>query len=194
MADHITVTATEQDGKYAPAPEGSYAATCVDVIDLGEKLEQFEGNPAKLVRKVALVYRLAETNEATGEPFDVSKEFTLSMHEKAGLRKHLEAWRGKAYSPDAIEQGVALHKLVGQPAFLGIGHKTSKKGREYAVIMSVMKVPQGMTVPSVPEYTRPDFWTERKDEYAKGASEYRASINALSAKKVGFEEGMEDPF
>lgn len=189
MADQITVTGAEQDAKYAPAPEGSYAATCVDVIDLGEKVEQFEGNPEKLVRKVALVYRLAETNEA-GEPFDVSKEFTLSMHEKAGLRKHLEAWRGKAYSPDAIEQGVPLHKLVGQPAFLGIGHKTSKKGREYAVIMSVMKVPAGMTVPPVAAYTRPDFWAERKAEYAKGAQEYRAKVGA---PKGTSDDGLADP-
>ena len=194
MADNITVTGGQQDAQYAPAPEGTFAALCVDVIDLGEKVEQFEGNPEKLVRKVALVYRLAETNEVTGEPFDVSKEFTLSMHERAGLRKHLESWRGKPYSPDAIEQGVPLHKLVGQPAFLGIGHKTSKKGREYAVIMSCMKLPTGYLMPPIKSYERPDFWEERKAEYAKAASEYRAKIGAPPSKGVGFEEGMEEPF
>lgn len=194
MADQITVTGGEQDSKYAPCPEGSFAAACVDVIDLGEKVEQFEGNPEKLVRKVALVYRTAEVNDS-GEPCDVSKEFTLSMHERAGLRKHLEAWRGKPYSEDAIQQGVPLHKLVGQPAFLGIGHKTSKKGRTYAVIMSVMKVPNGMTIPPAKDYTRPDFWEERKAEYAKGASEYRSSINAPRAKADdGFADESSLPF
>lgn len=182
MADDITIHAPEQDHKYAPCPEGSYAAVCVDAIDLGEKVEQFEGNPEKLTRKVVLVYRTAETNPETGDHFDVSKEFTLSMHEKASLRKWLEAWRGKPYSADAIEQGVSLHKLVGAPAFIGVGHKQSKKGRTYAVLMSVMKVPAGMAIPPLKPYERPEFWAERKAEYATGAAEYRARIGAPKAK------------
>jgi hypothetical protein len=179
MPDRVIVTAVEQDGKYAPCPEGSFAAICVDVVDLGEKVEQFEGAPEKLVRKVVLVYRTAETNER-GEHYDVAKEFSVSMHEKASLRKHLEAWRGKAYGKDDVERGVQLDKLVGAPAFIGVGHKQSKKGRTYAVLMSVMKMPSGMSVPSVKPYERQAFWEERKAEYAQGAAEFRARVNAPS--------------
>jgi hypothetical protein len=177
MADQVTATGGNDDSRFTPHPEMQAVSSCVDVIDMGEKVEAFEGNPEKLVHKVVLGYRTGETNEA-GECIDVFTEFTLSMNEKAKLRKHLEAWRGKPYSEDAIEQGVPLHKLVGQPALLSIAHKTSKKGRTYAVIASISPVPKGLAVPSFPAYERAEYWEERKAEYAKGAAEYRKRIGA----------------
>lgn len=185
MADQVTAKGGSSDSRYAPHPEGQNVSVCVDLIDLGEKVESFEGNPEKVVHKVALVYRTGEQNPETGDPLDVAQEFTLSMHEKAKLRKHLEAWRGKGYSEDAIEQGIPLHKLVGQPALLSIAHKTSAKGRTYGYIASISPVPKGLTVPKFAEYERAGYWAERQAEYAKGAAEYRKRVGAPPARATG---------
>jgi hypothetical protein len=44
----------------------------------------------------------------------ISKEFTLSMHEKSTLRQFLESWRGKAFTEkEALSFDVTA--LIGKP-------------------------------------------------------------------------------
>lgn len=147
---------------------------CVDTIDLGEKVEQYPGSPAKIVHKCAVVFQSGERNEE-GRLHELSAEFTVSMYETAGLRKLLEAWRGRAYTEEEAKKGVPVHKLVGQPALIQVTHKVSGKGRAYAKIGSIMPLPKGMTAPTLPKYERPDFWAERKAEYAEGVAKHRGT-------------------
>lgn len=174
MAD--TITARGSDAKYLSHPAGQFVATCVDTIDLGDKLESFPGTPDKLVHKCAIVFRTGERNEQTGEYIDIAREFTVSMGEKANLRKFLEQWRGKAYTVDQIEEGVPLHKLAGNAGLLTIAQQTSKQGRTYAVINACVGVPKQMAgaVEQHGDYKRADYWQTRKDEYAEGARKFRA--------------------
>lgn len=174
MAD--TITAKGNDAKFRPHPDGQFVAQCVDAIDLGEKVEDYPGTPEKLAHKCALVFRTGEKNDETGDLIDIAQEFTVSMGEKANLRKALESWRGKPYSEAQITEGVPLHKLDGNWALIAVAHKQSGKGRTYAFIQSIVGVPSAMrqALPSFPSYTRADYWQTRKDEYLKAASAFRA--------------------
>lgn len=174
MAD--TITAKGNDSKFKPHPDGQFVAQCVDAIDLGEKVEDYPGTPEKLAHKCALVFRTGEKNPDTGELIDVAQEFTVSMGEKANLRKALESWRGKPYTEQQIEEGVPIHKLAGNWALVTVAQKQSGKGRTYAFIQSIVGVPAMMRdrLPTFPAYERAEFWQTRKDEYAKGAKAFRA--------------------
>lgn len=173
MAD--VINAVNTGARFAPHPEGQFGVVCVDCIDLGERVESFQGQPARVVKKCALVFWSGERNPDTRDMHEVSAEFTVSMHEKSGLRLLLEAWRGKSYTDAEARQGVPLHKLVGQPALVSVEHKPSKAGRTYAKIKSIAPLPKGMARPEIvlDEYARPDFWTERKKQYADEVRTFR---------------------
>jgi hypothetical protein len=160
--DAVTIGSTS-DSKYKPHPDGTFPAVCVDVVDLGRRVNAFEGK-VKISPKIALVFRTGERRE-DGEYFDVAAEFTASMFDRATLRHFLESWRGKAYTEDQVADGVPISKLCGQSALISVMHATSKQGRTYAKIATVMKLPKGMAVPEVGDYSRPDYWQERKAQY-----------------------------
>jgi hypothetical protein len=178
MADKVT--AKNSDAKFKAHDEGQFVGQCVDCIDLGEAVMDFTGKPKYLAQKCALVFRTGEKNPDTGEYIDVSTEFTVSMGELANLRKFLEMWRGKPYTPEQIDDGIPLDRLVSQWALLTVAHKKSAKGRTYAIIQSAVGVPKQMQGGLVPYtgYTRAPYWAERKAEYAVAAGAYRLSIGA----------------
>jgi len=171
--DEITVRDTSSS--FLPAPEGQHQAVAVDVINLGERVEAFQGQDPKVVHKVAIIYQVEETNPENGERFTIAVEKTLSMHPRSGLRKWLESWRGKAYTDDeARTQGAPLHKLVGANCFIVIEHKRSKKDRTYAVASNIMPKPKNVAALEPGSYTRADYWATRKEEYAKSVASFRS--------------------
>lgn len=182
MPDQITATAAPSTFK--AHDEGQFVAQCVDCINLGEKVQDFPGTKPYLAPTCALVFRTGEKNPDTGEYIDVSKEYTVSMGEKANLRKDLQQWRGKAYTPEQIEAGVPLDKLTGNHALLTISHRTSSKGKTYANITAIVGVPAAMKAvcTKFDDYARAEFWETRKKEYAEAAAKFRAE-NAPKAKK-----------
>lgn len=187
MAD--SVTAQDSGQKFSPHPEGQFAAVCADVIDLGQRVEQYAGQPARIVQKCALVF----LTTAEGETTDVSSEVTVSMNERATLRGLLEAWRGKSYTPEQAAAGVPLHKLVGVGALISVEHKKSAKGRSYAKIKTIAPLPKEMTAPSVNGYARPDFWAQRKKQYADEAARFQQTIAKSSEPEQPVEEDEDGP-
>lgn len=170
MSDEIN--ARGSDSKFKPHEPGQFSAICCDVIDLGDKVESFQNQPAKLTHKCALVFI---TRSETGEAGEISREFTVSMGEKANLRKFLEQWRGRKYDQDQVEQGVPLHKLEGQTALITVANETSKQGKTYANITACVGIPRQMkdSAPSANGYKRAEFWAERKAKYAEEARKFR---------------------
>lgn len=194
MPDMIVAKSSGNGQGFEPHPIAQCVVACVDVIDLGEKVEQFEQNPAKIVHKAALVYQSEEVN-AEGKPYEVTTEFTVSMHERAGLRKLLSAWRGKPYSEEEALAGAPLHKLVGVYGFASIIHKTSGAGRTYAKIDSLMPLPKRMEKFPLGEYERAPYWAERKAEYAAGVAKFRGVTTSFDEKPEALEEESDDiPF
>ena len=170
MSDEIN--AKGSDSTFKPHEPGQFPAICADVVDLGERVETFAGQPAKLTHKCALVFI---TRSESGESGEVSREFTVSMGEKANLRKFLEQWRGRKYDADQVEQGVPLHKLEGQVALLTISHNTSGQGKTYANITACVGIPRQMkdSAPAINGYKRSEFWADRKKRYADEARKFR---------------------
>lgn len=155
-------------------PIGQHIGVCVDVIDLGERLEEFAGKPRAVKRKITLVFMTGLKN-TEGEYFEISREFTFSSHEKAGLRKFLGEWRGTPLTEDEIKQGMRLSAYAGKPAILAIVAKPSKKGTVYSNLNTATPLFPGLEdkVPALPPYTRAAFWAKRKEEYADGVAEFK---------------------
>lgn len=169
-ADEFTIR--DEGSTFVPAPEGQYVAVCVDFINLGDTVEQYLDNPPRLVSKGVLVFQIDERNPDTGKRFEPSVEKTLTFGEKAGLRKFLESWRGKAYTPDEAKKGAPLHKLVGQNGVVTIEHKTSQAGRVYARISNITPVMKGLTKIEPENYTRSEHWTKKREEYQAKAKQF----------------------
>jgi hypothetical protein len=138
-------------GDYLPASAGTHAAVCVDVIDQGLMESSF--TPGKKEPKVSIVWQIDEDRK-DGKPFEVRLQFTLSVHEKASLRAALESWRGKGLTPEEIENGFDVERLLGAPAFLNLVHKVAKNGKTYANVAAIMPLPKGMNAPAVRNYVR----------------------------------------
>lgn len=181
MADQVVAKVTGgSDADFEPHPEGPRIAICADVIALGERVKEYTGkgtNNTHIRDMVQLVFvtGLRKANDALHE---VGPEFYISMSDRAGLRKFLEQWRGRAYKDDELDAGVPLHKLAGQPAFISVAHKKSKAGRTYAVVQSIMPVPKDMQLPPIQlsDYKRGAYWEERKAKYKAEVAQYRASL------------------
>lgn len=177
------ITAKGSDSKFKPHAEGQFVGQCMDTIDLGETVESFAGQPDKIAHKCALVFRTGERNEDTGDFIDIAREFTVSMGEKANLRKFLEQWRGKAYTSDQIEEGVPLHKLTGNHGLLTVAHRTSAKGNTHANITACVGIPKQMlsSVEKFDGYVRGEWWGKRKKEYAEAVRKFRAENAPVKA-------------
>lgn len=130
----MSLTATVNKGDYEKHPEGMFAARCYQVIDLGTHLDERWGKRKHLVR---VVFETAETM-GDGRPFTIGTRYTLSLHEKAQLRKDLESWFGKALN---IEAGFDMKSLIGKTAMLNIAHSADG---EYANIRAINPLPKGM--------------------------------------------------
>jgi hypothetical protein len=189
MADQVT--AKDSGVKFTPHPEGQFVAVCRDVINLGERVEQYQNNPPRIVNKCALVFDAGEVNPETGDPMIVSAEFTVSMNERAGLRLLLEAWRGKTYTEEQAEAGVPVHRLEGQAALISVEHKKSGAGRVYAKIKTISGVPKGLPVPQLNGYVRAEYWASRKEEYAAEVAKYR-NMHAPPGEAPGEENADDD--
>lgn len=140
----LTVSENQTENFELP-PAGPTAARCSRLIDLGSHETEFQGKK-KWQRKILLTWELAE-QRADGTPFQVSRRFGLSLHEKAALRGFLEAWRGKAFTVEELS-GFDLRKLVNAPCMLNLVH-SERDGRQYANISAVMPLPKGMTAPTL---------------------------------------------
>ena len=126
--------------------EGTYAAVCYMLVDLGLQYNKNYGNSS---RKVLIGWEIAdEYVEVDGEkkPRVFSARYTASLNEKAVLRKDLAAWRGRAFTEAELSE-FNLCNIVGAPCMIQIIHNEASNGKTYANLASIMKLPKGMAVP-----------------------------------------------
>ena len=171
-----SITAKDSGGSFSPHPEGQFAMSCVDVVNLGVNVEQYADQEPREVAKIALVFASGERQEDESLTY-VTTEMTLSANEKANLRKFVEAWRGKSYTVEQAAEGIPIHKLHSQSALISIEHITTRKGRKFAKISSISPLPKAMPGPHpglVEQYARPKFLTDRAAQYAEALRKHRA--------------------
>jgi len=158
----MAIIATNTGGtNFEPIATGNYPARCYSMVHIGTIEENILGT-LKTLNKVRITWELPTElkvfKEENGEqPQVISKEFTLSLHEKATLRGFLKNWRGKDFT-DEEAKSFDIEKLVGAPCMLNITHKTKKDGSGvYAEIGSVSAMPKGFTCPDA--INPPYVWT-----------------------------------
>jgi len=151
----MAIYARRKESTFEPAPEGLHAAVCVDVWEpwTEERAAEWGGG---LVDKTRIVWLIAELNPKTGKPFEVSQIYTLSLHEKANLCKHLEAWRGKRFTDDE-KRGFDLEKLIGAGCQVQLIHRVTDTGT-YSNVSAIVPLAKGQ-----PKIIVPDGYVRRKD-------------------------------
>ena len=137
----MPILAREPDSKYTPCPEGLFQAVCVDVIDLGFVSTQWGDKP-----KVRIVWQVDETDQATNRRFEVRAMYTLSLSDKATLRKILESWRGRKFTPIEL-RGFDLENLIGVNCQLQVIHNISDEGKTFANVQAI--VPHNVKAPKI---------------------------------------------
>ena len=148
----MPLVAKASDGKpFTPAPEGLHPALCWAVVDLGiqEKGGMYPGEQ----HQVYLGFDLLDTSiefekdgKAQTGPMRVGVTLTLSLGEKAKLRKWLERWRGKEFTADELK-GFDISKLVGLPCNVLVTH-TTKGEKTHANVESILKWTPGVAHPA----------------------------------------------
>lgn len=198
----IIATSNGSSQGFDPIEAGSYPARCYSMVQLGTNEETILG-VTKDLHKVRITWELPTElkvfKEENGEqPMVISKEFTLSMHEKATLRQFLESWRGKSFTEDEAK-AFDITVLLGKPCMLSISHKVAKNGNTYANISGVNLLPKGMECPpQINEIFELSFdnWNENKfnslpdfiKDKIKTSREYKAMIEPHSNETISENE------
>jgi len=204
----MIIAEAKENKTFELVPSGNHIARCYSMVHIGTLEEEFQGEKKNL-NKVRITWELpTETkvfNPEKGEqPYSISKEYTLSLHEKSTLRKDLESWRGKGFTEDEAK-AFDIAKLLGKPCMLNVIHKTSKSGNGYAAISSISSVPKGMICPeqvnpnfefSYSEFSQAKFdsmpdWLKDK---MKLTPEYRKATEATVSVEPGSDVDDDLPF
>jgi len=136
-------------GTFTPVPPGMYLARCYRIVDLGTQKSEYLGQIKKLP-KVMLQFEVhGEDDEgkalvtAKGEPMSISKNFTLSLAEKATLRKDLQTWRGREFNAEEL-RGFQIDNVLGAWATIAITKAMGNNNKEYTNIANINSVPKAM--------------------------------------------------
>jgi len=176
-------------------PNGTHVARCYSMVHIGTVQWEYLGE-IKHTNKVRLTFELPHElrvfNSDKGEqPIVISKEYTLSMHEKANLRKDVEAWRGKRFTEQEADD-FDITKLLGRACMLNIIDQEAKNGNIYNNIAGISPLMKGMECPAQYnesfEFNYQDSfdsaWVENQPEFIKdmikGTPEYQDRITQLN--------------
>lgn len=141
-------------GNFDPVPEGPHPAVCDMFVDLGlqETTGKFSG---KIQHKIYLRWQIPSLRlsyEKDGVqmegPMTIGAKFTLSLHEKAALRKILKSWRGRDFTPEELKK-FDVTTILGAPCLISVSHAPKDGGGVYANIDAVMKLMPSMDVPKL---------------------------------------------
>ena len=141
------IIARKPESNFTLCPEGLHHAVCCDIVDLGIVKGPFGDKP-----KVRLVWQIEEELDH-GQRYTARKQYNLTLHEKATLRKDLEAWRGRKFSEQEL-QGFDLEKLLNANCQIQIVHDLSDDGTIYANVQAIVPPPKNVAVLRPLNYTR----------------------------------------
>lgn len=137
-------------GDFKRAPAGSHIAVCNLVADCGLQpgSQSFPAPKRKIYIRFEIpterVQYEKDGKEVEG-PLTIGSFYTASMNEKATLRKHLEGWRGKAFSDDEAA-AFDVSAILGKPCMLSVVESESG-GKTYSNISGIGAVPKGFDAP-----------------------------------------------
>lgn len=178
-------------------PSGTHIARCYSMIHIGTVEWEWQGE-TKYSNKIRVTFELPhEMRDFSGEqkPMVISKEYTLSLHEKSNLRRDLEGWRGKSFTNKELAHFDTTN-LISKECNISIIHKTSKSGNEFAQIGSISGITKGTDCPKQfndsfifnYEDNFNEDWLEQQPKWIqdqiKGTDEYKSKMNQQKFKKI----------
>jgi len=204
------------ESSFTPVPPGMHLARCYRIVDLGTQKSEYQGQ-VKHLHKVMLQFEVHGEDDTgkplltnKGEPMTISKNFTLSLGEKASLRKDLQTWRGRDFTADEL-RGFELKNILGVWAMLSVAKSVGGNGKEYTNIMSINPVMASVKKAGLPEgfntlglfyISSPDM--DMFDTFSKGLKEKiqsspewqsRSSNGSSKPNNSGFDDMADDiPF
>lgn len=135
-------------GNFKRVPAGAYIGRCYSLIDLGTQLSSGQYGE-KLQHKIQIGWELFGedeqgqplTVEVDGKemPMTIKKSYTVSLHEKAGLRKDLAAWRGRDFT-DEEAKAFDVSKLLGAYCMVNVTTSESN-GKTYSNVAGLTPLP-----------------------------------------------------
>lgn len=138
-------------GNFKRVPQGVFVGRCYSLIDLGTQLSVGQFGE-KLQHKMRISWELLD-NDDDGNPLTVdvdgkempmtiSKSYTVSLHEKASLRKDLAAWRGKDFTDDEA-RAFDVSKLIGAYAMVNVAISETN-GKTYSNVAGLTALPNSL--------------------------------------------------
>lgn len=147
----MLIAKDNSESKFAklPLPEaGTTQAVCCAVWDLGLQKSSYMGEE-KIQHKIIIAWEISEKinapeSEYNGKPYMLNKKYTLSLGDKANLRKDLESWRGHPFSADELK-GFDIEILYGINCLLGIKHEADRNdaSKVYANVSAILPTQKG---------------------------------------------------
>ena len=194
-------------------PSGAFIGRCYSLIDLGTQHTDGQYGP-KDQHKIQIGWELFgeddDGNPLTVEfdgrtmPMTIKKSYTVSLHEKSGLRRDLASWRGRDFT-DEEAKAFDISKLLG--AYCMVNVTTSENnGKTYSNVAGLTKLPTALkdSKPSpvhgniLFDLDNPDMalfegFHEKLQEAIKKAPEWKGKRRAETAPSDWNEE-VEIPF
>ena len=135
-------------GNFKRVPAGAYIGRCYSLIDLGTQHTTGQYGD-KLQHKIRIAWELFGEDENGAPltvdvdghdmPLTISKSYTVSLHEKAGLRRDLAAWRGRDFTDDEAK-AFDVSKLVGAYCMVNVTTSESN-GKTYSNVAGITPLP-----------------------------------------------------
>lgn len=156
----MSLTMPENAGSFEIAPIGNHVAVCCRVLDLGTQKATYQGEE-KRQRKIYIEWMISGEQKQDGEAFYVGERYTFSSHEKATLRKHLEAWRAKKFEDsDFGEGGFQIKNILGKPCMIQVVHADG-----YANIANISSLPKSVGIATIEKPGALVFLSLESDEF-----------------------------
>jgi len=146
----MSLTMKDEGGSFTPCPAGNHVAICYAVIDLGTQHSDafnWEGKsiPASDRPQILIMWEIpGELVDIDGEqkPAMVSKFYNAFFNDKAALRLHLEAWRGRQFTEGEL-CGFNISAVLGKSCMINVVHNDKGKAK----IAGIAAMPKGMGSP-----------------------------------------------
>ena len=152
-------------GDYPTLEIGGYPAYVVGITDIGLHDTKFG-----LKHQIVFTFELPLNKGSDGRPYHMVNKYTLSLNEKANLRKDLEQMKGKIPAEKLQDQefvDTIFQKALGTAIQISVGQYTNKEGYVNNCVDQVGRAVKGMEYPPV----EGDMWLLDLDNFDQAVFE-----------------------
>lgn len=199
------------NGNFKRVPAGVFIGRCYSLIDLGTQLTDGQYGQ-KLQHKIRIGWELFGEDEQGAPltidvdgkemPMTISKSYTVSLHEKASLRKDLAAWRGRDFSEEEAK-AFDVSKLMGVYCMINVT-TSETNGKTYSNVAGITPLPgalknakpAGVHAPIIFNLDNPDLsifetFHEKLKDAIKRSPEWGDFVGAETTAASGIDDEID---